>query len=118
MTAHPTHFAAPEGGEPRRVPPMPERTTEGLRLAIQEHAPHLLLDFDSHWLRLAGPTFAAAFVQLWWTEYAIARDPGLEARLHSLEARAARCENPGESARLLAEYSRLRRSASAVEPGQ
>ncbi|GHB75272.1 hypothetical protein GCM10010347_52040 [Streptomyces cirratus] len=56
-------------------------------------------------------------MQLWWTQYAIARDPGLEAHLHDLEARAATSEEAEESARLLAEYSRLRRAAGAVDPG-
>ncbi|WTQ62394.1 hypothetical protein OG553_21015 [Streptomyces sp. NBC_00158] len=96
---------------------MPQCTPVALRLAIQEHAPHLLVDFDSHWLRVIGPAFEAAFMRLWWTEYAIVRDPGLEERLHVLEARAAGCEDPAESVRLLAEYSRLRRGAWAVEPG-
>ncbi|MFK0259620.1 hypothetical protein [Streptomyces sp. NPDC090445] len=121
MTAQPVHFDG--GGEkPRRVPPMPERTPQALRLAIQEHAPHLLPDFEAHWRRAIGDAFnltpVPAFMRLWWTQYAIARDPSLEAHLHDLEARAAKAEDAEESALLLAEYSRLRRAAAAVEPGQ
>ncbi|MFD9216236.1 DUF6247 family protein [Streptomyces sp. NPDC059544] len=122
MTAQPVHFDGPGGGNPRRVPPMPERTPQALRLAIQEHAPHLLPDFEAHWRRAIGEAFnltpVPAFLRLWWTQYAIARDPRLEAHLQDLEARAAKSENPNESARLLAEYSRLRRKAAAVEPGE
>lgn len=121
MTAQPIHFDGPGGDLPRRVPPMPERTPQALRLAIQEHAPHLLPDFEAHWRRTIGDTFnltpVPAFMRLWWTQYAIARDPGLEVHLHDLEARAAKSEDPEESARLLGEYSRLRRQAAAVEPG-
>ncbi|MFF4182718.1 hypothetical protein ACFYZ9_05980 [Streptomyces sp. NPDC001691] len=118
MTAEPLPF---EGG-PRRLPPMPERTPQALRLAIQEHAPHLLPDFEAHWRRDIADAFnvtpVPAFMRLWWTQYAIARDPALEEHLRDLEARAAKSEEPQESARLLAEYSRLRHEAAATEPGQ
>lgn len=57
-------------------------------------------------------------MRLWWTQYAIARDPRLEAHLNDLEAHAAKAEDPQESAALLAEYSRLRRAAAEVEPGE
>lgn len=57
-------------------------------------------------------------MRLWWTQYAIARDPGLEAHLRDVEARAATSKDPAESTRLLAEYSSLRRQAGAVEPGR
>lgn len=106
----------------QRIPQMPERTPQALCLAIQEHAPHLLPDFETCWRRSIGdtPSLASvpAFMRLWWTQYAISRDPALEAHLHGLEARASCSEDPEESARLLAEYSRLRRAAAAVEPGQ
>lgn len=119
MTAQPIHF---DGDQPRRVPPMPERTPQALRLAIQEHAPHLLPDFEAHWRRAIGDAFnltpVPAFMRLWWTQYAIARNPGLEAHLRDVEGRAAKCEDPEESARLLAQYSRLRAQATTVEPGQ
>ncbi|MFH7600633.1 DUF6247 family protein [Streptomyces racemochromogenes] len=120
MTAQPVHFDGPD--ESRRVPPMPERTPQALRLAIQEHAPHLLPDFEAHWRRAIGDAFnltpVPAFMRLWWTQYAIARDPALEAHLRDLEARAAKSEDTEESTRLLAEYSRLRRASASVEPGQ
>ncbi|MGW0315133.1 DUF6247 family protein [Streptomyces flavidovirens] len=119
MTAEPAPFS---GGDPARIPPMPERTPQALRLAIQEHAPHLLPDFEAHWRRAIADSFSLtpvpAFMRLWWTQYAIARTPALEARLRDLEARAAKSEDPEESARLLDEYSRLRHEAAAVEPGQ
>ncbi|MFC8914802.1 DUF6247 family protein [Streptomyces sp. NPDC047821] len=120
MTAQPVHFGP--GGDRPPVPPMPERTPQALRLAIQEHAPHLLPDFEAHWRRAIGDAFnltpVPAFMRLWWTQYAIARDPDLETHLAGLEARAAKTEDPAESAALLAEYSRLRAAAAAVEPGQ
>ncbi|MFJ6636729.1 DUF6247 family protein [Streptomyces sp. NPDC091376] len=122
MTAQPVYFDGPGGENPRRVPPMPERTPQALRLAIQEHAPHLLPDFETHWRRAIGEAFnltpVPAFMHLWWTQYAIARDPSLEAHLHDLQARAAKSEDSDDSTRLLAEYSRLRSKAAAVEPGQ
>ncbi|MFJ8214838.1 hypothetical protein [Streptomyces sp. NPDC096033] len=122
MTAQPVHFDGPGDDKARHVPPMPERTPQALRLAIQEHAPHLLPDFETHWRRSIGDAFnltpVPAFMRLWWTQYAISRDPALEAHLHDLEARASSSEDPEESARLLAEYSRLRRAAAAVKPGQ
>ncbi|GGT67151.1 DUF6247 family protein [Streptomyces purpureus] len=122
MTAQPLHFDGPGGDRPRRVPPMPERTPQALRLAIQEHAPHLLPDFEAHWRRAIGEAFnltpVPAFMRLWWTEYAIARDPGLADHLRDLEARAATSEDPAESARLLDEYSRLRHEAAHAEPGR
>ncbi|MFD4377514.1 DUF6247 family protein [Streptomyces sp. NPDC058486] len=121
MTAQPVHFDGPGGEEPRRVPPMPERTPQALRLAIQEHAPHLLPDFESHWRRAIGDAFnltpVPAFMRLWWTQYAIARNPALEAHMNDLQVRAAKSDVPQESAGLLAEYSRLRRAAAEVEPG-
>ncbi|WP_327686570.1 DUF6247 family protein [Streptomyces sp. NBC_00467] len=121
MTAQPVHSGPGDDG-PRPVAPMPERTPQALRLAIQDHAPHLLPDFEAHWRRAIGDTFnltpVSAFMHLWWTQYAIARDPGLEAHLADLQARAAKEDDPQESGRLLAEYSRLRAIASAVEPGR
>ncbi|MEV6357279.1 DUF6247 family protein [Streptomyces hydrogenans] len=122
MTAQPVHFDGSGGEEPRSVPPMPERTPQALRLAIQEHAPHLLPDFESHWRRAIGDAFnltpVPAFMRLWWTQYAIARNPALEAHMNDLQARATKCDDPQESAGLLAEYSRLRRTAAEVEPGE
>ncbi|MFE2545165.1 hypothetical protein [Actinacidiphila glaucinigra] len=101
---------------------MPEQTPQALHLAIQEHAPRILPDFEAHWRRAIGdafnPTPIPAFMRLWWTEYAIARDPGLSAHLHRLVARAAKSEDPEESAGLLSEYSRLRREAATVKPGR
>ncbi|GAA0305824.1 hypothetical protein GCM10010302_50610 [Streptomyces polychromogenes] len=122
MTAQPVHVDGPGDGRPRRIPPMPERTPQALRLAIQDHAPHLLPDFEAHWRRAIGDAFnltpVPAFMRLWWTQYAIARDPALEEHLRDLEVRASKSEDPDESARLLGEYSRLRRAAAALEPGQ
>ncbi|MDX3078528.1 DUF6247 family protein [Streptomyces sp. MI02-7b] len=121
MTAQPVHRGGPGGDKPQ-VPLMPEHTPQALRLAIQEHAPHLLPDFESHWRRAIGDAFnltpVPAFMRLWWTQYAIARDPRLAAHLDDLQARAATSQDPQESAALLAEYSRLRRDAATVKPGQ
>ncbi|WP_030723816.1 hypothetical protein [Streptomyces sp. NRRL F-2580] len=124
MTARPVHFDGPGGDGPRRAPPMPARTPQGLRLALQEHAPHLPADFQAHWRRAVADAFGLApvpaFTRLWWTQYALAlaRGLGLEAHLLDLETRAAQSEGPQESTALLAEYSRLRRQAAAVEPGR
>ncbi|MFD4247698.1 hypothetical protein ACFWP3_39865 [Streptomyces sp. NPDC058525] len=121
MTAQPVRFDGP-GDDRRRLPPMPERTPQALRLAIQDHAPHLPPDFEAHWRRAIGDTFnltsVPVFLHLWWTQYAIARDRVLEARLADLQARAAKEDDPRESSRLLAGYSRLRVIAASVEPGE
>ncbi|MCX4692382.1 DUF6247 family protein [Streptomyces sp. NBC_01408] len=121
MSAQPIHFDGFEG-EPRYLPPMPERTPQALRLAIQEHAPQLLPDFEAHWKRAIGDTFNVtplpAFMRLWWTQYAIARDPELDAHMRDLEARAAKSEDPEESMALLEEYSRLRHEAADRKPGR
>ncbi|MFI8294071.1 hypothetical protein ACIGBL_33545 [Streptomyces sp. NPDC085614] len=113
---------APAGIGPAGCRRCPNAPRKSLRLAIQEHAPHLLPDFEGHWRHAIGDAFnltpVPAFMRLWWTQYAIARDPGLEAHLRDLEARAAKSEDPEESARFLAEYSRSRRQAAAVEPGR
>lgn len=82
-------------------------------------------DVEAHWKRAVSDTSArtpapalAAFMRLWWTQYAIARDPALDARLRDLEARAAESEDPERSLRLLEEYSRLRHEAAESEPGE
>ncbi|MFI5705906.1 DUF6247 family protein [Streptomyces xanthochromogenes] len=122
MTAQPVHPDDPSSNRPRRVPPMPERTPQALRLAIQDHAPHLLPDFEAHWRRAIADAFnltpVPAFMHLWWTQYAIARDPELEAHLADLQARATKETDPEKSGRFLAEYSRLRAMAAGVEPGR
>ncbi|MFD4593198.1 hypothetical protein [Streptomyces rubiginosohelvolus] len=121
MPAHALHFDGYEG-EPLRLPPMPEHTPQALRLAIQEHTPHLLPDFEAHWKRVIGDAFnitpVPAFMRLWWTQYAIARNPVLDSHLRDLEARAAKSEDPDESLRLLEEYSRLRQEAAERKPGE
>jgi hypothetical protein len=121
MSAQPIHFEGSEG-ERRRLPPMPERTPQALRLAIQEHAPQLLPDFEAHWRRVIGNAFSItpvpAFMRLWWTQYAIARDPDLDSHMRGLEARAATSEDPTKSMALLEEYGRLRHETATKEPGQ
>lgn len=57
-------------------------------------------------------------MRLWWTQYAIVRNPVLDAHLRDLEARAAESEDPEESIRLLEEYSRLRHEAAERKPGE
>lgn len=102
--------------------PIPERTPQALRLAIQEHTPHLLPDFEDHWKRVIGDAFRCtpvpAFMRLWWTQYAIARNPVLDSHLHDLEARAAESDDPEESIRLLEGYSRLRHEAAERKSGE
>ncbi|MGW7195651.1 hypothetical protein [Streptomyces chryseus] len=75
-----------------------------------------------HWRCAIADAFnltpVPAFMRLWWTQYAIARDPELEGHLRDLEARVVKCEDAQESAALLAGYSRLRHQAAAVEPGR
>ncbi|MEU5345049.1 DUF6247 family protein [Streptomyces sp. NPDC020766] len=69
-----------------------ERTPKALRRAIAEDAPQFLPDFDKHWQRAIADTYdlgpVPAFVARWWCEYAIARDPGLDARVRDLYRRA------------------------------
>ncbi|GEC09252.1 hypothetical protein SSP24_69070 [Streptomyces spinoverrucosus] len=104
------------------VPPMPERTPKALREAIAEHAPELLPDFDAHWKRAIADTYdlrpVPAFVARWWIEYAIARDPKLDAHLHDLEHRAAESTDIAEAKALLEEASKIRHKALRTEPGE
>ncbi|MEV5339047.1 DUF6247 family protein [Streptomyces sp. NPDC052676] len=104
------------------VPPMPERTPRALREAIAQHAPVLLSDFDKHWKRAIADTYdlrpVPAFMARWWTEYAIARDPELDARLHDLELRAAESTDIAEARALLDEAARIRDKALRTEPGE
>ncbi|MER6014844.1 DUF6247 family protein [Streptomyces bluensis] len=104
------------------VPPMPERNPKALHEAIAEHAPELLPDFDAHWKRAIADTFdlgpVPAFVARWWVEYAIARDPKLDAHLHDLEHRAAESTDFAEAKALLEEASRIRHKALRTEPGE
>lgn len=104
------------------VPPMPERNPKALRAAIAEHAPALLPDYDAHWKRYIADAFdiapVPAFMARWWTEYALARDPALDARVHELEDRAAESADAAEAQALLEEAAHLRRAARQVEPGQ
>ncbi|MFI1471098.1 DUF6247 family protein [Streptomyces wuyuanensis] len=97
-----------EGG--MTVPPMPERTPKSLRAAIAQHAPQLLVDFDRHWRRDIADAYdlapVPAFMARWWSEYALARNPKLEARVHRLEDEATQ------------EAGRIRREAAKAEPGE
>ncbi|MFD6286446.1 DUF6247 family protein [Streptomyces sp. NPDC060205] len=104
------------------IPPMPERTPKALRRALAEDAPHLLPDFDRHWKRAIADTYdlgpVPAFMARWWIEYAIARDPKLDAHLHDLEQRAAEATDITEAKALLEEASRIRHEALRAEPGE
>ncbi|WP_367134874.1 MULTISPECIES: hypothetical protein [Streptomyces] len=109
-------------GEPG-IPPMPERTPKALRDAIARHAPQLLSDFDAHWKRYVADAYdistVPAFMARWWGEYAIARDPQLDAHVTGLERRAAyECSDLAEAKALLEEASNLRHMAARTEPGQ
>ena len=104
------------------VPPMPEGTPKALRKAIAQHAPALLPDFDAHWKWAIADTYdlgpVPAFTARWWIEYAIARDPKLDAHLHDLEHRAAEATDTAEAKVLLEEASKIRHQALRTEPGE
>ncbi|MCI3930573.1 DUF6247 family protein [Streptomyces sp. AN091965] len=104
------------------IPPMPERTPKALRDAIAQYAPRLLPDFDAHWKRAIADTYdlgpVPAFMARWWGEYAIARDPHLDAHLTDLEARATEATDVAEAGKLLEEASNIRHMAARTEPGQ
>ncbi|WP_186319285.1 hypothetical protein [Streptomyces sp. SAJ15] len=104
------------------TPPMPERTPKALREAITQHAPHLLRDFDAHWKRDIADAYdiapVPAFMARWWGEYAIARDPQLEQKVHRLEDEAAESTDLDRAKALLEEAGHIRRVARQVEPGQ
>jgi hypothetical protein len=59
-----------------------------------------------------------AFVARWWVEYAIARDPKLDAHLHDLEIRAAQSTDIAAARALLEEASKIRHKALRTEPGE
>ncbi|GAB2869628.1 hypothetical protein GCM10027074_41600 [Streptomyces deserti] len=94
------------------VPPMPERTPKALRRAIAQHAPKLLPDFDKHWKKAIADAYdvgpVPAFVAFWWGEYALARDPELDAHVHDLELRAAESTDLAEAKALLEEAAKIR----------
>ncbi|WP_217240425.1 DUF6247 family protein [Streptomyces sp. AC555_RSS877] len=104
------------------VPPMPERTPKSLREAIARHAPQLLPDFDAHWKRAIADTYdigpLPAFLARWWVEYAIARDPELDAHVADLHHRAAEATDYAVAKALLEEVSEIRHHARELEPGQ
>ncbi|MFC8245416.1 hypothetical protein [Streptomyces chartreusis] len=105
------------------VPPMPERTAAALRRAIAMYTPKLLPDFEEHWKWAIADSYSAtplpAFVAFWWGEYAIARDPELDAHVHDLEYRAAyECTDTAEAKALLEEASKIRYRVRELEPGE
>ncbi|WP_245790497.1 hypothetical protein [Streptomyces monashensis] len=101
---------------------MPERTPKALRRAIAQHTPELLPDFDRHWKRIVGDAYGvgpvAALVAFWWGEYAMARDPELDAHVHDLELRAAESTDGAEARALLEEASKIRHRVQKLEPGE
>ena len=113
------HAAEPESV----VPPMPERTPKALRQAIAQHTPELLPDFDEHWKWAIADTFdlgpVAAFMARWWGQYAIARDPRLNAHVLDLERRAAyECTDIAEAKALLEEAAKIHYRVRELEPGE
>lgn len=104
------------------VPPMPERNPKALREAIAEHAPVLLPDFDAHWKWAVADAYdistVPAFMARWWGEYAIARDPELDAHMIDLQHRAAESTDITEAKALLEESSNIRHRVQRLEPGQ
>ncbi|MFF4403615.1 hypothetical protein [Streptomyces sp. NPDC001404] len=102
---------------------MPDHNPKALREAIVAHAPQLLPDFDAHWKRYVADAYdistVPAFMARWWGEYAIARDPRLDAHVTGLEHRAAyECTDSAEARALLEEASNIRHMAAWTEPGQ
>ncbi|MCX4906750.1 DUF6247 family protein [Streptomyces sp. NBC_00878] len=104
------------------ISPMPERTPKALRRALAEDAPQLLPDFDKHWKRAIADTYdiepEPAFVARWWCEYAIARDPRLDAHVRDLHRRAAETADFAEAQALLEEVSKIRYRTRELEPGE
>ena len=101
---------------------MPERNPKALRAAIAQHAPKLLVDFDRHWRRDIADAYDLApvptFMARWWGEYALARNPRLEAQVHGLEDQAAEEPFFARAKVMIEEAGRLRREAAKAEPGQ
>jgi hypothetical protein len=115
MTAH--------AAEPTpAVPPMPERNPKALREAMAQHAPQLLPDFDEHWRWAVADAYdistVPAFMARWWGEYAIARDPKLDAHMKDLHRRASESTDVEEAKALLEEASNIRYQVRRLEPGQ
>lgn len=112
------HAAEPAPG----IPPMPDRTPKALREAIAQHAPQLLPDFDEHWKWAVADAYdistVPAFMARWWVEYAIARDPKLDAYVTDLHHRAAESTDIAEAKALIEESSNIRHQAQRLEPGQ
>ncbi|MFD9862302.1 DUF6247 family protein [Streptomyces alboflavus] len=104
------------------VPAMPEKTPKALRAAIAQHAPQLLVDFDRHWRRDIADAYdlapVPAFMARWWGEYALARDPQLEARVHRLEDGADQEPDYKRAKAMIEEAGRLRREAAKAGPGE
>ncbi|MEV5318684.1 DUF6247 family protein [Streptomyces sp. NPDC052687] len=105
------------------VPPMPERTPKALREAIAQHTPELLPDFDAHWKWAIADTYdlgpVSAFMARWWGQYAIARDPALNAHVLDLEHRAAyECTDVAEAKALLEEAAKIHYRVRELEPGE
>ncbi len=112
------HAAEPD----RFVPVMPERTPMALRKAIALNTPQLLPDFDRHWKRAIADTYNVspvhAFLAFWWGEYALARDPELDAHVRDLQHRAAESTDIAEARTLLEEVSKIRHRVQKLEPGE
>jgi hypothetical protein len=104
------------------IPPMPERTPWALREAIAADTPSLLPDFEAHWRRAIGDAYDVgpmpAFLARWWCEYAIARDPRLDAHVAELQHRAAEATDIAEAKVLLDEVARIRYGTRKLEPGE
>jgi hypothetical protein len=119
-----TSIMAAHAAEPDAVvPPMPERTPKALREAIAEHAPQLLPDFDEHWKWAIADAYdlgpVPAFMARWWGQYAIARDPKLNAHVLDLEHRAGyECTDITEAKALPEEAAKIHYRVRELEPGE
>ncbi|MFF1341100.1 hypothetical protein ACFVYT_24805 [Streptomyces sp. NPDC058290] len=85
-------------------------TPDALRAAIAADCPHRLDDYD--WHRDAFGPNEDAFLALMRTEYAISRNPTLEARINDLHAQAEQAETRAEVIACFQEISRIRREAA------
>ncbi|MGW0575665.1 hypothetical protein ACWD25_06780 [Streptomyces sp. NPDC002920] len=79
-------------------------------------------DFDKHWKWAIADAYnvgpVPAFMAFWWGEYALARDPELDAHVHGLELRAAESTDIAEAKALLEEAAKIRHRVQELEPGE
>ncbi|MFE3185243.1 hypothetical protein ACFXKR_30840 [Streptomyces violascens] len=79
------------------------------------------LSFDRHWRRDIADAYdlapVPAFMARGWGEYALARDPKTEARVHALEDEANAEADFARAKALIEEAGQIRREAAKAKPG-